>query len=365
MARSRREKTLADYVVIAISPALIMTLVGSLAFFLLEVSYRGQYRERLMWVLFCYVFGAVLVARIAIEEGKERANLFGLALAAATGFFAFRFVDTVFIAWGLLGVIWWCAWTLVFDCTLIDDDEDASGEGLLQAAGFDRSQNGTTEPASHRPGEPRDVSPPMGGAAQSGPLAGADSSAPLLDSGLEGPANEAKRRPHSPGLWVVYFSLAALPLFGVGQLFIPMAEAGRRSYVFQLLALYVASALGLLLSTSFLGLRRYLRQRKLQMPAAMTGSWIGMGAGMALVLLLLALVIPRPQGEYTLTQLVDKIDEKAREASKVAMLGGDRGEGEGRRIGQQDRNSDQPGEGGEPPEPQTDGKNAEQQKRPF
>ena len=33
MPKSKRKKTLADYIVIAISPLLIMTLVGSLTFF--------------------------------------------------------------------------------------------------------------------------------------------------------------------------------------------------------------------------------------------------------------------------------------------------------------------------------------------
>jgi len=71
MAKKRREKTLADYVVIAISPVLIMTLVGSLAFFLLELSYHGQFEIRLKWILFCFVSASVLVARIAIEQGRS------------------------------------------------------------------------------------------------------------------------------------------------------------------------------------------------------------------------------------------------------------------------------------------------------
>ena len=82
MARTRLDKTLADYVVIAISPALIMALVGSLVFFLLEVSYRGQFETRMHWIMFWFVFGAVLVARIAIEEGREHAQMFGVAMCA-------------------------------------------------------------------------------------------------------------------------------------------------------------------------------------------------------------------------------------------------------------------------------------------
>ena len=38
----RLHQTTADYVVVALSPALIMTLVGSLMYFLLAVFYRGE-----------------------------------------------------------------------------------------------------------------------------------------------------------------------------------------------------------------------------------------------------------------------------------------------------------------------------------
>ncbi|MFN0052320.1 MAG: DUF4129 domain-containing protein [Planctomycetales bacterium] len=313
MPRARRDKTLADYVVIALSPALIMTLVGSLVFFLLDVSYKGQYELRMRWIMFWFVMGAVLVARIAIEEGKEHARLFGVALCAVVAFGVMRFVDQVAVAWVLLAVVWWCASKLTWDCTLIDDDEDASGEGLLQAAGLG--------------GAPAVPPPP--------PVPAADT--------LPDDAATRKSRPHAPGLWVVYFSLAALPLFGVGQLFVPAQEGGRRQYAFLLLAVYVASALALLLTTSFLGLRRYLRQRKLAMPVAMTGAWMGMGTLLLVALLLAALLIPRPQGEYTLTALVDKLDAQVRDASKMAVLPGDKGAGEGRPIGQQDPQAKQPG----------------------
>ena len=56
----RQNQTLADYVVLALSPALIMGLVASLVFFLLNVLYVGEYVERLRWILFFFVFGAVL-----------------------------------------------------------------------------------------------------------------------------------------------------------------------------------------------------------------------------------------------------------------------------------------------------------------
>jgi len=304
MARRTRKKTLADYVVIAISPVLIMTLVGSLAFFLLELTYHGQFEVRMKWILFWFVLAAVLVARIAIEQGKEYASLFGLVLTAAVALAVVRLVDQILLGWTLLGVTWWCTWKLTYDCTLIDDRADASGEGLLQAAGLDT---------------------------------------PADADGSNGSARE-RRTVHAPGKWVVYFSLAALPLFGAGQLVIPSKDTAARAYGFSLVGVYVASALGLLLTTSFLGLRRYLRQRKLQMPAAMTRTWLAMGTGLALAILCLALLLPQPQGEYSVTALVDNVDAKLRGASRFAVVPGDRAKGEGRRIGDQDPKADKAGE---------------------
>ena len=37
----------------------------------------------------------------------------------------------------MLSIILWCADKLTWDCTFIDDKQDASGEGLLQGMGFD------------------------------------------------------------------------------------------------------------------------------------------------------------------------------------------------------------------------------------
>jgi hypothetical protein len=92
MAR-RLHQTTADYVVVAISPALIITLVGSLVFFLIQVLYQGQFEGRLNWVVACFVFAAVLIGRISIEEGFERAAPFGIALAIVVGIALNKFVE--------------------------------------------------------------------------------------------------------------------------------------------------------------------------------------------------------------------------------------------------------------------------------
>jgi hypothetical protein len=277
--------TSADYLAIAISPALIMALVGSLVFFLVEVLYVGQYQFRLNYAFALFVFAAVLIARISIEMGSERAVLFALPLGLVMYLFMLKFVEhpTAYshvINAVLLVVVWWCAHQLTWDSTVIDDSEDASGEGLMQRLGVDGPDGAKTNEL------------------------------------LEGTQTEASKRrrwwhrfnpmrsgPHTPGTWVLYFSLAALPLFGIGQLWIPASEVGRRRYVFFLLLVYVAAALSLLVSTSFLNLRRYLRQRRVEMPLPIAGTWVGVGAVLVALVMLLAALVPRPNAEIALSRV--------------------------------------------------------------
>lgn len=292
MARLR--KTLTDYVVIAISPALIMTLIGSLVFFLLEVFYQGQYSARLHWIFGLFVMATVLIGRISIDEGREYALFFAAPLGIVTLLAVLKFVQfsgplagvSTIVNIGMIALIWWCADRLTWDCTVIDEREDASGEGLLQTAGLDRRTDGES------PGEAdRDEDPDATSSRETKPL-------DLWHKFLE-----RRRRPHAPGVWVVYFSLVALPLFGIGQRFIPTGDLESRRSAFWLLSIYVASGLGLLMTTSFLGLRRYLRQRRLEMPIEMAGVWLTVGTVMIVALLVVCTALPRPSAEYSVTHL--------------------------------------------------------------
>ena len=316
---AKAEKTLADFVVIAISPLLIMALVGSLVFFLAEVLYVGQYEGSLRYILFLFVFGAVLVARIAIEQDEGRAAIYGLVLAVAAWCGMLRYVEyppgtfAADFGWGislvLIAIIWWSSNKLTWDCTMIDDKADASGSGLMQAAGLEEDAE---------PGKDKKRSKKS-------------------ESGLAGwwqryqqYREERRRRPHVPGVWVVYFSLAALPLYGLGQSLIPTADEERRRYAFWLMSIYVGSGLGLLLTTSFLGLRRYLRQKKVQMPHAMTGVWLLLGAALIAGFLVVGALLPRPAAEYALIDLPWRAGSRERDASRFAKQGDAAGKGEGR-----------------------------------
>src|SRR4029079_18944929 len=128
MAR-RLHPTLADYMAIAINPALLMGLVGSLVYFLQDIFYQGGSPERLRFCLTMFVFAIVLISRIAMEEGWERAAPFGLALAIVVGIAmnTFMYYDGSALAsfgwainFGFMAVTWWSAHKLTWDCTVLD-----------------------------------------------------------------------------------------------------------------------------------------------------------------------------------------------------------------------------------------------------
>lgn len=306
--------TLADYLVIAVSPALIMGLVGSLVFFLLEVFYRGEYGSNLRWILFFYVFGAVLASRMTVSgEAEGRGFMYSILLGVLTWIGSLRFADypagssaapyAGLINLFLVVLIAWCAAKLVRDCTHIDDSMDVDAQGLLEASGLEDQEQGQAAPGRIL----------KGGKKKS-----------WLARWLA--YREAKQKKRTPGVWVVYFSLAALPLFGMGQAFIPPQETERRTYTFHLLVIYLACGLGLLLTTCFLGLRRYLRQRKLTMPPAMAGAWLLVGGLLILALLGTATLIPRPEMGYSALTQVDPSEDDDRKASDNAVVKDSRGQ---------------------------------------
>jgi phosphatidylglycerophosphate synthase len=304
----RPEKTLADTLAMAVGPVLLIVLLGSLMLFLVEVGYRGPHAPQVRWTLTWFILATVLVSRISIERGSSYGSLYGLALGLATAFRLTQFLGVHLGALLLLGILWWCASKLTWDCTVIDEDTDASGEGLLQLAGLDRSQPDSRSEPELEPG-PAGAPPPTVGVPD-GPAKGRSATQP----------------PHAPGLWVVYFSLGALPLFGLGQLALPAEAEAARFRAFLFLWTYLAAALGLLLITSFLGLRRYLRQRHLVMPPLVVRSWMVVGSALTLIVLFGSLWLPRPEGADTLANLLTRIRPSPSQTAPHAWSSGDAAE---------------------------------------
>ncbi len=69
------------------------------------------------------------------------------------------------------------------------------------------------------------------------------------------------------------------------------------------------------------------------MPTTMAATWVGMGATIAIAILIVALLIPRPQGDYSIVDLIDRAGDELQEAADVAFLDDEGGEGEGQQSG--------------------------------
>jgi len=314
MPADRESSPVADIVFTAISPALVMLMVGSLVHFLITVLPTGDYKDRLQYTSFFFVFGAVLVARIAIQYDAGRASMYGLGLAIVTFLAMTSYVSypggMKSFGWainlGLMGLIWWSANKLTWDCTHLDENRDASGRGLLAAS---------AEPFNAEVGKPRKRKKK-------------ESAFGAWTAAWWAHHDANRNKPHTPGVWVLYFALAALPLFAIGQSLIPAEDAERRRSAFLQMSAYTGSALGLLVTTSLLGLRRYLRQKKAKAPASLSLGWLGLGSALIVVFLVVGAFLPRPYSEVPWFGL-PQAGKSDRQASKYAQLKDSAGKGDG------------------------------------
>jgi len=301
-------KTLADYLVIAVSPALIMVLVHSLCFFLVDIFYRGEAIGGVRWVLFWFVLAVVLIARVGVEQGETAATLYGVALALVTWIYLATVQPNVIFGAVLLAIVWFTAHKLTLNCTLIDDEADASGQGLMQSV--------KRLPDLFKKAKRPDAK-----------ITALPSAQPTVP---KSPKKAKARSTQTPGVWLIYYSLAALPVFGLGQTLLPADDLAARHRGVVYLFFYLAAALGLLVTTSFLGLRRYLRQRYLTMPRNIAYGWVKFGVIAAAIVLCLALLLPRPGAGAAWTTLRYHIDYQLHRASNFAARFSPHGTGSGR-----------------------------------
>jgi hypothetical protein len=124
----------------------------------------------------------------------------------------------------------------------------------------------------------------------------------------------------------------------------------RRRYAFSLLLVYVASALALLVTTSFLNLRRYLRQRRIEMPLSIAGTWVGVGAVIIVIVMMLAMLIPRPGAEVAISQVPWQAGTPGKLTASRAAVNRDGGEDPGdQKNTKGGETTTDKGEGNQPP----------------
>jgi hypothetical protein len=286
MAKVKQQSVIADLIAAAVAPGLVMGMIFCLISFLILVFYRDGYQIRVNYLFALYIFASVLIARIAIESGRAYAMTYTVILGLAMMLVINRFavfqgplaIFSPLINLGLLGLVGYLADRIVFDCTLVEADRDTSGEGLLQSLGLVKS-----------------------------------------DLTKESTAPRKRKRKHNPGVTILYFALLAIPLYGIGQLFLPAGNDAIRRSALYLLFGYFFCSFALLVTTSFLGLRRYLNDRGVEVPTQFSATWLSLGLIGTLVFLGLCLFLPLPGRQFGLFEL--PFDVKAMDGLTASRWG--------------------------------------------
>ncbi len=305
-----------DYLLAAIAPVFIIGMIGSLVYFIITVCYQGSYTERLMWILGLYTVAAVLIARIAIEQSRQVAFAYMFALGAATLFVTPQF----FVVSGamaifsfpilvlLLVMIAVLADRITFDCTSMNEQVQSTGVGLLQSLGLVKSERKKSEPKSTSSGKVDD------------------------SPSDENKKKSSTKRKHNPGVWVLYFALFALPLFGLGQMVI-QSDADRR-WAFTYLFFYLLNSLFLLVLISLLSLRKYLRERGVPMETSFAARWLVIGMTSVFVILLVLSLLPIPGHSLLSMDLPFRITSRDDLKANQWGWGREGAEGEGPKQGE-------------------------------
>lgn len=248
-------------------------MLFSLASFLCIVLYSGGYSGALVWTMLMYSMGATAVARITIENDRQYSSLYAIALGIATVYVLVAYVGDPIFSIGIVWIVGYLADKIVHDCTIVDDSIDSSGQGLVDSGlsflKLRRQQHQTA------------LSP---------------STSEADDADTSSKSKRPRKNPaagHQPGRTVLWLALGALPLFGLGQFFLG-GDSKSWNLARILLTLYLFSALSLLVVTSFLNLRRYLRQRQTEMPLDATIAWLAGGIVIIGLILMIAYIAPLP-----------------------------------------------------------------------
>ena len=269
-----------------LNPVLIVGMVGSLLFLLLEILYAGDYSERMRFNLVAFVFGIVCITRISVRADIAKRTTFYVLLLGSTVYIAFlRFADTSggthafgwLVTLVLMVIVWWSAHRLTRDCIHLDADAEIGNEGLLDAAGIrERRRAARKAPTEKWPTSRRVTA----GCTATGAIA---SGAGRSEHPVSGSCTSRLPRCRCSDLGRCSFqpTRAATLLFFRSPVSIRGVRTGPSSHH----RIHRSSALP-------------ASAPRRRMPGNMTGSWLTTGLVLIAVLLLVAAVLPRPVPEY-------------------------------------------------------------------
>ena len=259
-------------------PLLVWALISALLLHLIEVRsifiLGGE--PRLRQGVLAFALGVVLIQRLSGQQVKSVVQGYAWVLGLSIFFFAAHQAHTYrvpgvhpFIVFlvnvVLFAILWWVGHTITAACSVDSKYEGAeeAETGILYHTG--RAWRRLVED-TEREKEPENRDE-------------------LWKERLSGP---------HPGRVIFYFSLFAIPAFGLGFYLFDPKDAGTRLLVGAFLFVYLWCAFALLALSHLRQLAVYLAKRDISLPDVIGLTWISVAGIVITVVLLAAMVLPQP-----------------------------------------------------------------------
>ncbi|HNR30292.1 MAG TPA: DUF4129 domain-containing protein [Candidatus Hydrogenedentes bacterium] len=312
-------RTVTDLLIDGLTPLMILIMVYSVIFFLLDVRYvyTAVHDSNLRVVAFFFVLGVVALNRLIARDGSNESILYIVTLAGSVGMYTLATTsmfgvgsvsrnfmnDNPWLASGfnmvLVALIWWLVNRLTHECC-VDENLTAGDIGILRGTALRVQRAMRREPLPAT--KDRRWGYDTAEEAATGPLYGIEPFDPSTDHTVEkpklppAPIAPVKRLPkRHPGISILLVSVPVLFIFAIG---LPVVRHGGERWVragMFYMGVYCAAALMLLMLTSLGGLRAYFQTRNIRIPAGIGPFWVGLGVVMIVLVLAGALQMPLPE----------------------------------------------------------------------
>jgi len=275
---------LSDLLTGALIPLCCWGLISTLVLHLIELRslfvQGGEWRLRQATLAFAAA--VILIQRLSAIHGKSVARAYAVALGAAITLFAlhnayaYRLPAPPLLVFAineiLFLLLWWVGHSITAACSAdLDKAKVAAESGILSRQ---RSRLGRLARKNH----------------------GQDAHAtdePLTEAERE--ARWAERLPkHHPGRVILYFSLFAVPAFGLGIYLFDAGDYAVRLRMGALLFLYLWCAFALLFLSSLGQLHAYFEARDVSLPEQVGLTWLAIGFSTVTAVLLIGIFLPQP-----------------------------------------------------------------------
>ncbi|MGI8907715.1 MAG: DUF4129 domain-containing protein [Candidatus Sumerlaeaceae bacterium] len=305
---SQRDAGLSRYVALGLVPLCAWGLLSALLLHLIAVrsSFIQGGEDRLRMAVLAFAGGVVLLQRLAATQGGEHAQAYKWALIAAMVLFTLHHSVTyrllvhpglVFFANGcIFTVLYWVGTRITRACAVDSDDKSAVAAemGIFGKRARRLRVDEEQLPDARRP-KRRALFP---GSASKVP-----SPAPSLSW-------QEKLAPQHPGRVLFYFSLFAIPAFGIGGLLLD-PKLGGAALLGMNVFLYLFCVLALLFLSSYGQLAAYFDHRNVVLPEIIGITWLSLGFVAVVLIVGISFLLPQPPspaGDFVRGRMVARYD---------------------------------------------------------